>query len=565
MQPKFQSTFPGIILFIIVGILMPKLAFAQHDQIVQVRHSNDYQSLQNAKEIELENVVWDMNFDSVSNSVIIALLKKKHADRIAKEFYRYEEITSPEEYLRWFPKPWISNYRNYILSLDPETNQEQWVLKTRLYYDGFLGIYSESAPYYHIDGKLKNSEASLDLKSGDTTSNIKEEAIFGFFPELDIALSIGKHDTVYCRNLSSGKERWKFALENPDNGWNDLIKINDSTLVLAVSGLHFLNVSRGRIAYLKASSVDDIAGVIGLFGDKYGTKQFTRFRYYFGSGLYSSTKIWGLASNVVYDSSSVYSAAHNNIVCTDHKGRLLWEVLSDSLTAGRLLLRDSILVHINKGYGIMPEKVATGPYSSSYVDYMGFKTLFSVPELSTFNRLTGKEVYRKPLSNKYDMILDVRNVPDNDTLQILTRTKIILTRISTGTNLAVKEYSKLGNADLCSFAANDVWLKDSTGIYYPAASEISNVCIMLDRSRLWLLDKYLNNVNIYHRKDIWHFEGIYKNIVILKNETGVVLLSGEGKQLMQIPGSGPVCLAGSKLFVGSGNLISVFNLHDLPS
>lgn len=563
MQPKLLSSFQLVILVIVAGILIPKHAFTQHSgQIVQVRQSDVYQSLKDVKEITLENVVRDMNFDSISNSVIIALLKKKHAERMAKEFFRYEEITSPEEYKRWFPKPWISNYRNYLLSIDPESTLEQWVMETPLNFDALTGIYTEPAPYYNYNGRLTNFETSLNLKTGITTQNKIDEAIFGLFPDLNIVLSIGKKNTVYCRNLN-GKEKWRFVLENPGNGWNDLIKINDSTLVLAVSGLHFLDISKGRIAYQSASTVDNISKVIGLLGDKYGTKQFTKFRYYFGSGLYSSTMIWGLASNVVSDSGSVYFAAHNNIVCTDHKGKPLWEILSDSLAAGRLLLQDSVLIYINKGYGIMPEKVSTGLYSSSLADYMGFKTLFAIPELHAYNRLTGKQVYRETLSNEYDIILDIRHLPNNDTIQILTRTKIILTSISKGHNLAIKEYSQSGNADLCFFAANDVWLKDSTGIYFPVASDNSKVCIMLDRSRLWLLDKYLNNVAIYYRKDIWHFQGKYKDAVILRNGTGVVILSDEGKQLMYLPGSGPACLAGSKLFVGSGNLVTVFNLDDL--
>lgn len=564
MQSKLQSSLQYAILLIATGIIIPKLAFTQpYGQVVQVRQSIDYHSFKDMKEIVLENVAWDMNFDSISNRVIIALLKKKHADRIAKQRFRYEEITSPEEYIRWFPKPWISNYRNYLLSIDAETNQEQWALETPLYFDVLTGNYAEPAPYYHYNGILTNYETSINLKTGNTIQNRINETIFGLLPDLNIVLSIGKKDTVYCRNLKGGKERWKFVLKNSNKGWNDLVKINDSTLALAVSGLHFLDISKGRIAYQSASTVDNISKVIGLLGDKYGTKQFTRFLYYFGSGLYSSTMIWGLASNVVYDSVSVYSASHTNIVCTDHKGQLLWEVLSDSLAAGRLLLRDSLLIYINKGYGIMPEKVPNGQYSSTLVDYMGFKTLFAIPELCAYNRMTGKEVYRKSLSNKYDMILDVRYLPDNDTLQILTRTKIILTSISKGINLAVKGYSDLGIADICFFAPSDVWLKDSTGIYSPAASNISKVCVMLDRSRLWLLDKFLNNIAIYHRNDIWHFEGKYKDVVILKNETGVVLLSGEGKQLMHLPGSGPSCLAGSKLFVGSGNIVTVYNLDEI--
>lgn len=566
MQPGLHSSLQLVILIIVAGIIPPKLACTQPSgQILQVRQSVNSQTLKEVKEIELENVAWDMNFDSISNRVIIALLKKKHADRLTKQVSRYEDIASPEEYKRWFPKSWISNYRNYLLCIDTESNQELWTLETPLYFDALTGIYTEPAPYYNYNGRLTNFETSLDLKSGITNQNKIDETIFGLLPDLNIVLSIGKKDTIYCRNLRGGKERWKFVLENPHKGWNDLIKINDSTLVLAVSGLHFLNISKGRIAYHSASTVDNISKVIGLFGDKYGTKQFTRFRYYFGSGLYSSTMIWGLASNVVYDSGSVFSAAHNNIVRTDHKGQLLWEVLSDSLAAGRLLLRDSLLIYINKGYGLMPEKVSTSPYpySSSFVDYMGFKTLFAVPELRAFDRLTGKEVYRKPLSNKYDIILDVKYLPDNDTLQILTRTKIILTSISKGNNLAVKEYSESGNADLCSFASNDIWLKDSTGVYFPIASNITKICIMLDRSRLWLLDKYLNNVVIYHRKDIWHLEGKYKDVVILKNETGIILVSDEGKQLIHLPGSGPACLAGSKLFIGSGNFVRVFNLDDI--
>ena len=583
MRPYFLNTIQLVIFLIVAEVLIPERTIAQSkSQIVQVRQSPDYQSLKDVKEIALNTIICDLKYDSTADKVVMGLMKTTSADGSKNQKLRYED-SYPEEYMRWFPERWINENANFLICIDPHSYKESWKTKVPKR-ENWLGRRATTKPVYHSAGYFYEKNKIIDIASGKTVWKKKNETIFGLFPEENTILSfrrkkVDRTDSIHCRNLNDGKNRWSYNIVHSSNGWNDFVKINDSTFVLSVSGLNFLDKDNGLTMYQPASTVDDIGTVIGIGGDKYGAKQFSRFNYFFGDGIFSSyplngasyvQSIWGMTSQVLSTTDHVYSASHNNIVCTDHSGSVIWEMVTDTMASGKLFINDSVLAYINKGYGFMPQKVKRFNRNSilkhfKYLlcGYSGVVTLYSVPELLLINRYNGNLIYRQNLSNKYDMILDVRYLPGNDTLQILTRTKIILTSISTGNNLAVKEYSKLGNADLCSFAANDVWLKDSTGVYFPTASSISNVNIMLDRSRLWLVDKYLNNVAIYHRKDIWHLEGRYKNIIILKNETGVVVLSDEGKQLMRLPGSGPACLAGSKLYVGSGNLVTVFNLDDL--
>lgn len=518
-----------------------------------------------ATEFVFKNEVCDLSYDSISGKVLVGLITKERAAKIDPWWKRYEQLPNPEEYKRWFPEPWMKMYPDYLSCIDPVTQKETWMLETEKV-KNMSKLIKEDDFIYVNQGKLFIKNTIIDIKTGDTELRIKNEPIFGLFPEMDMVLSVGSKNTVFCRNLSNGSIRWSFSLEFADKGWNDLVKINDSTLVLSASGLYFLNITKGRIAYFPASTNDDVSKVIGPFGDKYGPDQLYSYRYTFNNGLFSSNRIWGLASNVIYDDQFVYSAGHSDVTCFDHKGKKIWNAVTDSMASGRLMFSDSLLVYINKGYGILPVYdfwiKGTMNYKK-YLDYLGFKTLYSVPCIKIFNRFTGMEILSQNLSGRKDAIIDIKNIAGNDTIQMLTRNKIIITDISSGRNMAVKENCEMGTGDMCYLAPRQIWFMNSESIFYPAGTSLSDPAIVMNPGRIWQHDKFLNNVNITYRDNIWYFKGNTSKIIVIANNKSIVLLNNSGHELKRIPSTGPLCLAGPRLFMANGNKIQVIDLQSL--
>ena len=577
MNPHLQASVPfnhsGIlsfgILFFTLFIQTSPLFSQSHFQLTaatEFKANSSWPASAGVSEYTFENEVCNLTYDSVSGKILVGLMTKERMAKTDPWWKRYEQLPDPDEYKRWFPEPWMKIYPDYVSCIDPFTQKETWTLEVRKI-KNMSRFISEDDFIYVDQGLLLIRNSIFDIQSGKIRLHIKNEPIFGLIPGKDLVLSVGSGDNVYCRNLSNGSIRWKFKPEHAGNGWNDLVKINDSTLVLSASGLHFLNITNGRFAYNPASTVDDVTKVVGPFGDRYGPEQLLNFHYSFGNGMFASDRIWGLASNVVYDNRFVYAAGHNDITCSDHTGRIIWNVLTDSMASGRLILSDSLLVYINKGYGIIPVYdfwIRTLFGYRLYRDYEGYKTLYSVPCIRIYNRFNGDEVLSQNLSGFVDAIIDVRNIPGNDTIHLLTRNKIIITDISAGRNLAVKEYCAPGTGDMCSLASQDVWLMNSEGIFFPAGTTASYPAIRLDTRRIWQHDKHLNNVNIHYRDNIWYYMGKAGNISVIANNHSVLLLDVNGKELAKIPSGGPVCLAGSKLMMAEGNRIHVLDLKLFP-
>ena len=284
----------------------------------------------------------------------------------------------------------------HLSCIDPESQKEIWTLEPKKFKNVSRLIKPDDLIYVQ-EGMMLMKNTLFDIKSGKIVYNIKNEPVFGIFPELDIVLSVSLNDSVYCRNLSNGSVRWSFILEHAERGWNDLVKIDDSTLVLSVSGLHFVNITNGRIAYNPTSTNGDMRKVAQFSSQNTGSEQLIFYNYAFPNGLFSSDQIWGLASNVIYDNKFVYSAGHSDVTCFDHKGKKIWNAVTDSMASGRLIFSDSLLVYINKGYSILPGTV-TRYYGSSvykeYVDYKGSKILYGLPCIKIYNRSSGREILK---------------------------------------------------------------------------------------------------------------------------------------------------------------------------
>ena len=165
--------------------------------------------------------------------------------------------------------------------------------------------------------------------------SIKIKGLKGFLAELTLH-PFGKYLlpvnlVLEGVNLISGNSIWEKEL-NREYGWNKTIQLNDSTILIAASGLHTVNIKNGSgwdfnlvtgQKDYKETIAKNVAGItIGILTGTYITSS-------------GPNVVREIISNIIIDSSEIYIASKESISKINKvNGKIIWSpVFTTAITA----------------------------------------------------------------------------------------------------------------------------------------------------------------------------------------------------------------------------------------
>lgn len=246
--------------------------------------------------------------------------------------------------------------------------------------------------------------------------NQKNEVAFSYYTHFDKS---NPDKLIEAISLSDGKKIWTRNIDRY-YGWNEIKNINDSTILLSASGLHFINLKNGKGWDYDALTGETIphtnsplinAAVFasnmafGLMGG------YTVFYFTHTEDLY-----WDLCSNIVISEKQIYYASKQTITSIDFNGNVIWQTkLPKDITGNSVLaLHDSLILLINKGYALK-----------------GKETIFyGTPFLACFDKKNGAQFYLKKISLEANAITDFRII--NSAYYLLQKNKIGIYSLENG-------------------------------------------------------------------------------------------------------------------------------------
>ena len=249
---------------------------------------------------------------------------------------------------------------------------------------------------------LSNSEQSRFINSKTNSSFDTKHQVYFVSQKNNIALGYKTdlYKTDYYLegiNLTNGNILWKTKV--PRNfGWNEVLYLNDTTLLIASDGLHSVNLANGGGWHYAATTgqknynAGKTAGNIGMgllliFGG---------FGYfYIGENL-----LYNVNSNVLIDNDFIYFASMKEIVKIDkNSGNIIWKKDLPKKEASNSLLfeKDNLIVMINQGFANFDD--TTIPYGK--------------PFFAAFNKETGEQKYFSYTNNSYYLV-DIYITDDNN-------------------------------------------------------------------------------------------------------------------------------------------------------
>lgn len=400
-----------------------------------------------------------------------------------------------------------------FIAINPENGQNSWEIK--------------SFPYY-ITQKYK---IAMGYDNNLTKRSNYNTLLSGF-------------------SLIDGKTLWQRNITRV-YGWNDLMRLNDSTYILAANGLHSINIKTGsgwdyETPTGETGSGFSFSAFDNVKGDRYSL---ARSNFHIGTG---NDLVYDVCSNIVKDTSAslLYFVSSEKIACLDYEGKEKWafRIPQDIASTSNIFKRDSILYVINEGlahyttanqYGRIKKSV---PYGRAY--------------LAAFNRFNGTPRYFDILEPENKPILDY--VLLKDTLTIVYKDKLVKYNIVNGEK--IRESNLNLNRDLIyGYVGRHVFIKDKDSLYQSVYStDTTGIVVYSKKDRLYLLDNQLNIKDTYTDKELYYAREAPNGVIFLRNDKETLVLNKKYKVIATLYTKEPFRFSRKKAyFTDKSNLVEI--------
>lgn len=261
--------------------------------------------------------------------------------------------------------------------------------------------------------KLKSNDGTEEWQLPNSIYFANNDVALGYKYKI---INSNFSDNLEGINLTDGKVLWSKEIKK-NFGWNDVKKLNDSTILITSSGLHQINVNTGEgWSYEASTGRNDYKGTIAANIIGIALMATT------GSGFYSYGKdvVRELVSNTLYNDSesAVYLASRDKLVKLNISGEKLWEKELEKNQAAKSLLfeKENDLLMINLGYAYFNENL---------IDH-------GTPYIALYDKHTGEQKYMKTVAEKKDMIRCMQMNDDRSTIILSFDNKIAKYNLTDG-------------------------------------------------------------------------------------------------------------------------------------
>lgn len=304
----------------------------------------------------------------------------------------------------------------------------------------------------HFDNAIfltdRHKSVKLDINDGEPRCEFKNKVSF-IEPvnQIGIGYELRKfkiaNDNLQGFNLADGTILWNRRIKR-DFGWNDVIKISDSTYLIISSGLHEVNIYNGS-----GWDYDAITGEKKSFSNNY----YRIIENLLGKAPESfqvSTdfdKIRDMTSNLIIDSLRYFFASRDSIVSINRNdGKVLWSypIPRNFGSKSRIFMDDSLVYMVNFGY--------------AHADY--FRIHHGKPFFAAFNKDTGQRKYFNYIQVKKDPVNDFEVM--GDSLYLLFSERITTYSVASGFPVNEKEFVEDPSGKFLGFVSPYVFVRQDS-------------------------------------------------------------------------------------------------------
>lgn len=429
-----------------------------------------------------------------------------------------------------FRNSFKSTNHGYIFVFDLNTNVVIWKKEVNWLQNRFI----QDDSCLILKGQNRNQK--LQVNSG----NILWESPLNVIYLDDFnnkALAIDYQTKQLCGiNLLNGQKQWQRNISN-EFGWDEIKKINDSTLLLEGSGLHLINFKNGKgwdyntITGDKnySSAKEDFLGLASLL---------------VGSLVLSSGEFLnGISSNLIRDSNDLLYASKIKLARINKKGEIVWYEYfkQDLMSNSELLIKDSLVILVNKGFAY----------------YKGQPVKYGTPFIAAWDKYSGEKLYQSIFEDKKKQIRGIKLLKDS--LLLLSQDMIKVLSPQNGHLLSLKTYSIDSLGELYTFLDAAYYLKTDTS--FIRFGDNNNILSLTSKGLVILLDSNLNIKNIIPLDQLFTVSYRYDKFIIMTNGNDSFIVTDGFNIIGKFKFNSSTQFIGSRIFYKTNTRLIIFDLN----
>lgn len=404
----------------------------------------------------------------------------------------------------------IEQYDNVIIKsvvyesncLNPETGRNQWLLKNTLYYVD---------PHHQI---------GLGYKDITTP---------------------GKSNILEGLDMTNGNKLWSRTLSR-EYGWNTIIPLNDSVVLVVSAGLHTINLKTGTgWDYNTVTGINNSSGQLAANALGLAAGLLT------GYFMYSTSPsiVRDMASNVIYSDNGFYFASRESITHLDKNGVVRWSYpFPKNLSSSSFIfIKNDFLYMINKGYAFMgSEQVAAGK-----------------PFIAVFDLHTGKNLF-------LDKIVDLNHINgykvQDDEVFILSDHVIVKISLENGLQISKKAIDSEMVSELSNFADDRTYdIVDSA--YTKVVSDKRWNYIITKSGEVIVVNNSLEIATQFDSGELYDNYLTMNGYRFLARGNATVVIDDSNTRIAEMKASANAILKGTILYDFQGNRFIKIDLSEL--
>lgn len=387
----------------------------------------------------------------------------------------------------------------------------------------------------------------LNIENGNTGWKIKN-TLYYVDPELNIGIGYGYSSFSGWTNklqgidLTTGNILWERELMH-EYGWNDVFALNDSTLVIASSGLHAFDINTGKgWSYFMNTGEKDYTGMIAANAAGLALGLLTgSFIVTTGADL-----VREVVSNIVIDSSNIYFAAMDKIVCLNHWGEAKWSVPlhKDMASKSTIYEEDGRIYMINHGFA-----------------FMGYRKInYGIPFIAAFDAQTGNQIFLNTIEGKKEQIKGFKL--NGDTIIMLSNNGFSRYSLKDGLLACKKDMDEILGEPLY-FIGSHVYIQTDSTFNSLPLSNLEAYFVYTSQDKLTILNADFDPIGEVPETELFIYYMWYNGYRFISREDQTLILDEAGRAVAEIPGSNESFILDSKFYSIRDNSLLETPLDDL--
>jgi len=432
-----------------------------------------------------------------------------------------------------------------LLLLDLQEDRVRWS-RPIIYPYGQSGITQDGDCLLYYDGR---ATSRLDMMNGHPLW----EARYSFwYVDLDSTRRFGLGyppsggESVSYVDLNTGERVWKRRF--PYEHWNDVYRLNDTTVLIFGSGFHQFNLSTGEgWNYAAVTSKRNDRGrrfLSNLLG--------ISSAIFLGTGFYTwggVNQIQGLYAEPLITDDRIYFSCADRMVALDRNGQLQWEreLPKNIASYSELIPSDSVLYLVGRGFAFI-----SGAVSS-----------YGRPFFAAYNQQSGKPIFFNVIDQRKCQIRAIR--PVMDSLVFVTEDRIDCRSLQDGLSgrevlIDTAQYGEvIRDVDPERYFRRDA----RTGKFTHVVGSLDSWGVYTTKRKLLLLDKYQQIAEVLELDSLYYLRDKRDNLSLLRRENISCLVDDNGTLLAEVQTPTTPMWIGTQWFVSVSKGIMRLDIGDI--